>query len=305
MSTTVPSIEVVIPTHQRPELLRASLASVLAQDYGGPLAVTVVFDAEEPDDRLVSLGTIPVRVFANSRTPGLAGARNAGILATQSDLVAFLDDDDRWLPDKLTRQVARMQKEPAALFATTAIEVDYDGAMSARFAGTELVTHADLLASRMSMLHSSTFLIRRDALLGPLGLVDESAPSSQNEDWDLLLRASDLAPIAHLDEALVTVRWGSTSMFSAAWRSRIAGAEWVLDRHPDICESKVGHARLLAQMAFGHAALGERRAAISLCGRSTRANWREPRAYFALAVAFGSVSAESVQRRLHKHGHGI
>jgi glycosyltransferase involved in cell wall biosynthesis len=305
MSPPLPTVDVIIPTNRRPALLRAALDSVLAQNYAGPLSVTVVFDREDPDRDLVASGPIVVRVLANEQTPGLAGARNTGILATDGELVAFLDDDDRWHPDKLTRQVGRLAGESGAWFATTAVDVDYEGTTSSRRAGTSSVRHVDLLASRMSMLHSSTFLIRRDALLGPLGLVDETAPSSQNEDWDLLLRASALRPLAHVDDSLVSVRWGSTSRFAAAWQSRIEGAEWILGRHSDIRSSRVGYARLLAQMAFGRAALGERRAALALARRAARVRWHEPRIYLALAVASGCVSAESVQQRLHKHGHGV
>ncbi len=46
-----------------------------------------------------------VEAIANTREPGLAGARNSGILALDTDLVAFCDDDDQWLPGKLAAQV--------------------------------------------------------------------------------------------------------------------------------------------------------------------------------------------------------
>ncbi len=60
----------------------------------------------------------------------------------------------------------------------------------------------------MVMVHSSTYLARRDALTDGIGLVDETIPGSQNEDWDLALRAARRAPIAEVDQPLVRVRWG-------------------------------------------------------------------------------------------------
>src|SRR5687768_5277454 len=81
-----PSVGVVLPTHDRPELLRRALESVLAQDYAGDLRAVVVFDRAEPDP---SLASDRVTVIANTRDPGLAGARNSGILALDTDLVAF------------------------------------------------------------------------------------------------------------------------------------------------------------------------------------------------------------------------
>jgi glycosyltransferase involved in cell wall biosynthesis len=102
-----PSVSVVLPTYQRPEPLRAALDSVLQQDYPGRLEVLVVFDHTPPDLTLEQLGSPrQVRVLTNARQRGLAGNRNTGILAAESDLIAFLDDDDTWLPGKLTRQVS-------------------------------------------------------------------------------------------------------------------------------------------------------------------------------------------------------
>ena len=82
---------------------------MLRQDYPGELEVVVVFDHTTPDLSLEQAGPgRRVRVIANARQRGLAGNRNTGILATSSDLVAFLDDDDTWLPGKLTRQVSAL-----------------------------------------------------------------------------------------------------------------------------------------------------------------------------------------------------
>jgi hypothetical protein len=299
-----PSVEVHIPTHDRPEFLKLAIESVLAQDYPGSLSLAVVFDRQEPDLSLVSDGAIPVRVLTNTRTPGLAGARNSAIVSSAADLVAFLDDDDRWLPGKLRRQVELLQSVPGASFAATSIRVDFGDNHTPRFAGTTSVSHERLLESRMSMLHSSTFLVRRAALLGELGLVDEAAPYSQNEDWDLLLRTSSIAPVVHLDEPLVAVRWGGTSMFAQAWESRLAAAEWILQRHPDIATSRIGHARLLGQIAFAQAAAGQRRAAFTTAGIAIRRRWTEPRGYLAMLAAVG-VPSSAIMATLHKRGRGI
>jgi glycosyltransferase involved in cell wall biosynthesis len=295
----------LIPTHDRPELLREALRSALRQEYAGPLSVAVIFDRQDVDADLRSTGPVPVRVLANDRTPGLAGARNTGILTSEATLVAFLDDDDRWLPGKLARQVQRFGETADAEFATTGISVEFEDRSVPRLAGTSSVTHEQLLESRMAMLHSSTFLIRRDRLLDGIGLVDESAPASQNEDWDLLLRASARRDIVHLDEPLVAVRWGSTSLFAGAWESKIAAAEWIIRQHPELRETKRGHARLLGQIAFAHAALGHRRQALAYAHQSMRTRWREPRGYLAMAAACGVAPPAAILRTLHRRGHGV
>ncbi|SDX86432.1 Glycosyl transferase family 2 [Modestobacter sp. DSM 44400] len=300
-------VGVVVPTHDRPQLLRETLDSVLAQDTDAGLDVVVVFDRAEPEPRLAQLSSPGrrVRVMANSRTPGLAGARNTGVLALDTELVAFSDDDDTWLPGKLTAQLARAATEPDADLVTTAITVVFDGTETARLAGTGSVTYGDLLRSRMAMLHSSTFLLRRSALLGGLGLVDEAIPGSQNEDWDLLLRAAARHPVVHVDQPLVRVRWGASSHFSRQWQTRVDSLEWMLDRHSALRTAGAGTARVYGQLAFGHAALGHRRDAARWAARATRVNWREPRSVVALAVASGAVPAETVMTTLHRRGRGL
>jgi len=300
-------VGVVVPTHDRPELLLETLRSVIAQNTDAELDIVVVFDRQAPDHAVASM-SVPrrrIRVLRNERTPGLAGARNSGVLAVDSDWVAFCDDDDTWQPGKLSAQLARARRHRDALLLTTAICVAFEGSEIPRLAGTDVVQHSDLLRSRMSMLHSSTFLVRRPVLVGTLGLVDESIPGSQNEDWDLLLRATRLAPVQHVDEPLVRVRWGTSSQFSRQWESRVESLEWMLDRHPDILSDRQGAARAFGQLAFGNAALGRRGAAARWAGRTLRRNWREPRALLAMAVAAGLLPAERVMTALHRHGRGV
>ena len=301
------TVGVVVPTHDRPELLRTTLRSVLGQDADADLEVVVVFDRSTPDPSLEGLGSPgrTVRVLVNQRTPGLAGSRNTGILALETEWVAFCDDDDTWVPGKLAAQLERSRQHPDADVLTTAICVAYEGAEVPRLAGQDEVRHADLLRSRMAMLHSSTLLLRRAALLGPLGLVDEEIPGSQNEDWDILLRAASLAPIQHVDEPLVRVLWGRSSYFSRQWESRVSSLEWMLERHPQIAQDDKGAARVFGQLAFGCAALGRRGAAARWARRAARRRPSEPRAYLALAVAGGMVSAESVMSFLHRRGRGL
>jgi glycosyltransferase involved in cell wall biosynthesis len=308
--TDWPSVGVVIPTHDRPQQMRAALRSVLTQFYPGELEVVVVFDRAKPAEGLEAelnggsgeAAKRPVRVVRNERTPGLAGARNTGITALETDLVAFLDDDDEWLPGKLAAQVAALGTE--AELCTTAIEVDYRGRRNARLAQRTTVRHVDLLRSRMMMLHSSTFLFRRSALLGGLGLVAEDAPGSQNEDWDMLLRASRRRPIAHVDVPYALVNWAG-SHFETRWDTKISSLRWILDRHPEIHGSPEGAARVYGQIACWHAAIGDRKEALRWALRATKANPGEPRAAVAAAAAAGIVGVPAVMAALHRRGRGI
>jgi glycosyltransferase involved in cell wall biosynthesis len=301
--TDWPSVGVVLPSHDRPALLRAALAGVLGQDYPGQLQALVVYDRAEPDLSLADGDR--VRVLANSRTPGLAGARNTGILALSSDLVAFCDDDDQWLPGKLRAQVTALQQSPGSEFASCGITVDYEGSSTPRLAGCDQVTYSDLLRSRMVMVHSSTYLAVRAALTDGIGLLDEQIPGSQNEDWDLALRAARRRPIVHVDTPLVRVAWGASSYFARQWESKAEALQWMLQRHPEIRRCRPGAARVYGQLAFAYACLGRRAEASRWAARAMRSNWHERRVPFALAVAAGVVSGDTVLRLLHARGHGI
>jgi glycosyltransferase involved in cell wall biosynthesis len=302
-----PTVGVVVPTRDRPELLRTAIKAVREQDYPGPVRTVVVYDQADPDWRLAVAGDRPVTVLANPRKPGLAGARNAGIAALDSTLVAFCDDDDMWHPEKLRKQVTALSRRPAADFATCAIEVEYDNERHPRLAGHELVTVDQLVRSRMAMLHSSGFLARRAALLanGSIGPVAEDAPGSQNEDWDLLLRAARRHPIVHVDEPLVRVLWGRTSHYAYEYGTKIDSLRWMMARHPEIARSRRGAARVYGQLACWSAAAGDRRAAWHWTRATLRASWREPRAAIAVAALTGVTSVDRVLKILHRRGHGI
>jgi glycosyltransferase involved in cell wall biosynthesis len=311
-----PSVGVVIPTRNRPELVRQAIAGVRAQRYPGALKIVVVYDQTEPDYLLAAAGDgvppsdqadAPLQVLTNWRMPGLAGARNTGILALDTDYVAFCDDDDQWRPDKLRRQVAALLAEPDSEFATCAIEVEYEGKSTPRLAGRSRVTIDELARSRMAMLHSSSFLVRREALTAAdrIGLVAEDAPGSQNEDWDLLLRAARRAPIVHLDEPLVRVLWGRTSHYAYEYATKISSLRWMMQRHPEISGCRPGAARVYGQLACWSAATGNRSQAWQFSTEAVRANWKEPRTAIALAAMTGAVKVENVLSALHKRGRGI
>jgi glycosyltransferase involved in cell wall biosynthesis len=301
-----PSVGVVIPTRNRPQLVGKAIAAVREQRYPGALTIVVVYDQTEPDPLLASTGSVPIMVLTNRRTSGLAGARNTGILALDTDYVAFCDDDDQWTPDKLRRQMAALLAEPDAEMATCAIEVEYEGRTTPRLAGRSRVTVDELARSRMAMLHSSTFLIRREALAeSAVGLVAEDAPGSQNEDWDLLLRAARRAPIVHLDEPLVRVLWGRTSHYAYEYASKISSLRWMMQRHPEISGCRPGAARVYGQLACWSAATGNRSQAWQFSKEAVRANWKEPRTAIALAAMTGAVKMENVLSVLHRRGRGI
>lgn len=306
MTTELPSVTAVVPTRDRPELLREAIKAILGQEYAGDIEVVVVYDQSEPDTSLASDEEHRrVRVITNTRSPGLSGARNTGIMAATGDLVAFCDDDDEWLPGKLIAQVTALRSTGDGEFVSCGIRVSYDDHEVDRTLDMRRVPLEALLRSRLTELHPSTFLMKRTAVVDGFGLVDEEIPGSYAEDYEFLLRAARRAPLVNLTTPYVLVRWHKRSYFAQRWETISTALQWLLGRYPEFATVPAGEARVAGQIAFAQAAMGNRRGAMRWAGRTLKRNPREPRAYLALAVASRAVGPDRVLRTLHKRGRGI
>ncbi|WP_336921896.1 glycosyltransferase family 2 protein [Aquipuribacter sp. SD81] len=299
-----PHVTVVIATRDRRELLGVALRAVAAQDWVGTLDVVLVYDQVPVDAEPPAPPGLEVLAVPNSRTPGLAGARNTGVLAARGQLVAFCDDDDAWQPDKLRRQVARLRAEPGAGAVVTGIRVRYGDTVVERVPAVDRLG-ADLTTSRMTGAHPSSYLVRRDLLTGEVGLVDEDLPGGYGEDYDLLLRLVRVAPVLVEQAPLVDVLWHRGSFFSRRWLSMAEGLAYLVAKHPDLSRDARGSAWLAGQRAFALAAAGRRREAAGLALRAWRRDPRQMRAPLALAVAAGVLSPERVVHELNRRGRGI
>lgn len=300
----LPAVSVVVPCFNAERYIAVTLSAIQAQLPAGSEIIVIDDGSTDSSAARVRAEFTDVRLITRPNA-GVAAARNAGIAAATRDWIAFCDADDVWLPGKLAAQVQALDGEAEAEFASTSILVAFGATQSVRLAGRDRVTHADLLRSRLAMLHSSTFLARRQALTTGIGLLDETIPGSMCEDWDLLLRASARQPIVHVDRPLVRVQWAQTSFFARRWETKLAAHQWMLAHHPAIRTSRVGVSRLFGQIAFDNAALGRRRESVRYALRALLRNPREHRAVLALLVAARIVTAGAVLDRLHRHGRGI
>lgn len=309
VGVAAPLLSAVVATHNRPELLRVAVDAILAQQYAGDIECVIVFDQTEPDVELEQLSRTEhgmqrtVRVTRNERTPGLAGARNTGILASKGELVAFCDDDDEWLPGKVHAQVAAMSDQ-ATLTSVTGIRVAYGDTETARVPDGDTLHLADLVRERVMAAHPSSVMVRRSALLGEIGLVDEEIPGSYGEDFDWILRAAKAGRIAIVQKDLVRVRWGQ-SLFSRNWQVIVDAIDFIVAKHDELRSDHGGLGRLMGRRAFAQAALGNRSVALHDAWTTIKLDWRQRRAYLAIAVALHLVSAERLMSAAHRRGRGI
>jgi glycosyltransferase involved in cell wall biosynthesis len=297
-----PVVSVVIPTRDRPSLVAGAVRSALDQE-GVRVEVCVVDDGSSPP--LV----LPPDIAADGRVVllrldgpcGSSAARNAGIAATRSALVAFLDDDDVWLPGKLLRQVEALCGAGAGTVMVASGFDLWDGEhLVASALPPADVNRGGLLAH--PCVCPSTALARREAIVAAGGF-DESL--SRVEDWDLWLRMSDLGDIAVVPEALADRRWHmlAPELARDARRQIAKRIEPRLARLPAADAARL-RTRFRADDGVVLATLGRRREAARLL---LAAWWEDPRSRAApirlartLAGERAWTAAEPARARLRR-----
>ncbi len=298
------SVSVVIATRDRPQLLARAIAGVMSQDQGGDLEIVLVFDHSEPDHSLeLDEPGRRIRVTTNDRKPGLAGARNAGVAKATHPWVAFCDDDDEWLPGKLSAQFDALRTNEASVVATTGVFINFDDEDTERIPDPVKLTFEGFIRDRMTEVHPSAtlFLV---AAWEDIGQVDEDLPGGYAEDYDWLLRATRIAPLAAATQPLVRVYWHGASYFFERWRMIDDALGYLVDKFPEFHDDRIGLARIRGQQAVAQAAMGERGRALRTAIETFKLSPTERRVPVALVVAAG-VPAASILKVLHRFGKGI
>ena len=202
----MPAVSVIIPTRERPHLLRRAVESARAAGEG--VEVVVVDDASTDETASVCAsiqGIRYVRVESNRR---VAGARNVGLLASSADYITFLDDDDLRLPGSLDLQVASLEAHAeAGMVYGQALVADQSGAPG----GSPYPSpcpQGDVFWQllRRNFIPCGGAVFRRSCLYR-VGLLDESAPGL--DDWDLWIRVAELYPVQSLEKPVSVWRRSS------------------------------------------------------------------------------------------------
>lgn len=227
-----PSLSVVIPTRNRAERLRGAIASVQAQTVGN-LEILVVDDASTDATGMLvqTLASKDPRIRGArlERPEGAPVARNRGIVAARGEFIAFLDDDDRWLPAKAERQMAYLfaHRDAGAVSSFHEILFETSGRVR-RFRGPSGFTRQSLLWRNLAG-SCSFMMLRRSAFSRDVPRFDESLPSSQ--DWDYWLQLSALRRVGVVPEVLCRYTFHSASQLTGTRPKILAGERLLLERY--------------------------------------------------------------------------
>jgi glycosyltransferase involved in cell wall biosynthesis len=206
-----PKVTVIVAAYNYARFLVEALNSVAAQTFHD-YEVLVIDDGSSDDTAAVVQPFLADPRVHYYRTPhlGQPGAKNTGIRLARAPLLAFLDADDLWLPDKLARQVALLNADPGlGVVHTRRLLIDESG-RELEYEQQEM-PRGRVLSSlfRDNFVCFSSVLVRRE-VLDAAGWFDERL--SLAIDYDLWLRVARHHRFDHVDEPLVCYRTGHANL---------------------------------------------------------------------------------------------
>jgi glycosyltransferase involved in cell wall biosynthesis len=214
-----PSVSVVVTTYNQAGYIEQAVESVLAQTYA-PHEVIVVDDGST-DDTSLRIASYTDRVsYIRQRNRGVAGSRNTGICEARGELIAFLDGDDIWDPEKLALQVGLARTYPnSGLLVVDGVEFDESGITRMSLLSgddwegipeNEIVTgnyHRRLLERQFISTTSQVMVPAR--VFDAVGLSNGKFPRAN--DWDLYIRIAARFDVTILKKPLMRWRYLHTS----------------------------------------------------------------------------------------------
>ena len=227
-----PFFSVIIPTFNRSELLRIAIKSVLNQTYRN--FELYVIDDHSTDDTKNIVKTFKdnrLKYFLNDRGRGGAGTRNCGIFKAQGEWIAFLDDDDFWITNKLQIQYKKIQS------VDDSTGLIYSG-FTLKSSRKRWNGHVKL-PKRRGTLHNvllydncigglSNVVIRTN-LLKSLGGFDERF--SAHQDLDVYVRVAAVAKIDFVPQSLVMVTLSSNHRITHNIKKKLNGCLLFWEKH--------------------------------------------------------------------------
>ena len=229
-----PKISVIIPTAGRPDLVTRAVNSALGQSFN-EIEVIVVVDGYN-QDTVAALSCIAdprLRILQNPSCLGPGGARNRGAEEARGIWLAFLDDDDEWLPKKLERQLdaARVHTGPVVVTCLSHVINSSGNFIWPREIYDNNGPFEEYLFDRRSLFKGEAFVPTPSLLMSRELFNAFKFPAlSHHEDWDLLLRLLKIgrAKLVTLDEPLAIVHYEESRLSlsnSSTWKSSIRWIE--------------------------------------------------------------------------------
>ncbi|WP_052710281.1 glycosyltransferase family 2 protein [Azospirillum thiophilum] len=200
-------VTVVIPTRNRPDMVMRAVRSALDQTYR-TLDVVVVIDGPDPATaaHLATLGDPRLTVMELETNHGAAEARNIGVRSARGGWIAFLDDDDHWMPEKVELQMAARPagiRFPIVSCRCQVVTARGTFAWPRRLAGPGDAI-GDYLFIRRGLFKGETFAPTTTLLAPKSLLLRNPIPESRFDDWEWLITCGrvDGTALIHIPDVM-------------------------------------------------------------------------------------------------------
>src|SRR3989442_10494853 len=190
-----PCVSVVIPVYNGERYLADAIQSVRDQTYQN-FEVIVVDDGSTDGSAAVAKRFGEAVRYVHQANGGVCKARNTGLAAARGGYLAFLDQDDLWLPDKLATQVVYLDSHPEVGAVYCQCEVKGNGWLRSGLYYAEPVKDDLVGIMRGPYLLMTSAMFRRE-VLRKIGGFDEAIIGAGYEDGDLTIRVTEVMHIAY------------------------------------------------------------------------------------------------------------
>jgi glycosyltransferase involved in cell wall biosynthesis len=224
---TNPSVTIVTPSYNQGRFIRATIESILSQNY--PNLEYIVMDGGSTDETSAVVADYASRLkFISEKDRGQSHAINKGFRMAKGDILAWLNSDDLYLPGSVQHAVDAFCAHPAAgAVYGEGYLIDYDGNTSSRFSCTEPFNLWKLVHLSDYILQQTAYF--RRAVLDDVGDLDESLHYTM--DWDILIRIGMKYQLEYIPEYMGCLREYPAAKSSAGGARRIREIRKLLQRH--------------------------------------------------------------------------
>jgi glycosyltransferase involved in cell wall biosynthesis len=199
-----PLVSVVIPTYNRAHLIAQALESVYAQTFKDYEVILIDDGSTDGTEELIRKNYHGRLRYVKQENKGISGARNHGIALASGKYIAFLDSDDRWLPEKLERQAAYMETHPeTGLLCTKLARYEIGGDGKKEICPSGFPKHFSELLEGPNFIPTTTTMVRKTCF-EKAGVFDPELPVA--EDWDLWIRIAKNFGMYCLEDVLAEHR---------------------------------------------------------------------------------------------------
>jgi glycosyltransferase involved in cell wall biosynthesis len=212
-----PLVSVIITTRNRAALLREALESVLKAEKKGFTTEIIVVDDGSTDNTAEVIKAYPVHYIATGGGLGIARARNTGLAAAKGDFITILDDDDLWLPNNISDQLALFKQHPEYGAVHGRIKLmSYEGQPFGEPFPAGILNSGWILDSLLTYMPQVGSMLVKASAVKEVGGLDPSLFG--DTDWDWFLAIAQKYPIGRVENEVILFRQRHGAEEELLWR---------------------------------------------------------------------------------------